>query len=178
MTHLALAQINGPSRWRRSAARRRLQQLEHAGIVLSDDIHLAGRLRGREAKQRAAVAARQMDGVDEADRSEQAQVARSRQSLPERVARLVRDNWIRIDVVRRKRLPREGWRLRGVRLRGPRLFTRHFAPGYRTLLDRPDRRAGDPIEHVQETRFTGHGDDVDVFTAALDARQLRCGVVF
>ena len=70
------------------------------------------------------------------------------------------------------------WRANGAgfgreRLRRPGLLARHGALLDRPLLDRPQRLAGDAIEHEQEAVLGGQRHGVDRLAVVLDGDQLR-----
>src|SRR5690606_31399320 len=120
-------------------------------IVLADDIDDAALGLGSGCpEERTAVAARDVDGVDEINRREQALITCTAHVLAELLALLRRDVRIRIDVVFRECLPAEGRRIGRIRLRWPAAFAGHAADGNGPLFDRPDRLARLAIEHIEE----------------------------
>ena len=107
------------------------------------------------------------------DRGEQSLIARRGEALLELLAFRVADDRMRVDVVDSERLLAEGRRGCRERLRRPGLFTRHVALRHGAFLDRPDRRARNAVEDVEETRLAGDRDHVDALAVPLDGRQLR-----
>ena len=77
------------------------------------------------------------------------------------------------DVVDTERLPSERRRVRRIGLRRPALFARHVGLRHRTFLDRPDRLAGDAVEHVEPRGLARHDDDVAIAPVVADRDQLR-----
>src|SRR5258707_336908 len=70
-------------------------------------------------------------------------------------------------IVERHALFADGRRLRGKRLRRPRVLACDIARRHRTLLDRPDRLAGHAIEHEGKALLRQLDDGVDA--AAVNA---------
>ena len=70
-----------------------------------------------------------------------------------------------------------GGGLVGNRLRRRRELAGHFALRHRPLFDRPQRRAGLPLEHVEESGLARLRDDVDRLAVVLHRQQLRRGGV-
>ncbi len=62
-------------------------------------------------------------------------------------------------------------RLGGERLRGRGLLAGHIGLRHRTFLDRPDRLAGDAIEHIKERFLAGQGDGFDGLAIDIDVGQ-------
>src|SRR5690606_26293169 len=86
-----------------AASLSRPQEAQNPGIVLADDIDDAALgLGSGRPEERTAVAARDVDGVDEINRREQALITCTAHVLAELLALLRRDVRIRIDVVFRE----------------------------------------------------------------------------
>ena len=118
-----------------------------------------------------------VDHFVEADRRERSVVSGLQDALPELLALLGRQD-VRVQIVGGELLARERRRARRERLRGPQRFARHLGLlRHGTFLDRPDRLAGDAIEHVEIAGLAGHGDDIDGPAVPPDGRQLRGRVV-
>ncbi len=93
------------------------------------------------------------------------------QTLGER--RLLVGRQVGIDVVDREGVPHVGFRLGRVRLRRPAFLTRHLRLRHRPFLDRPDRLAGDAVEHVEPSGLVRGDDHVAVAAVVTDGGQLR-----
>ena len=76
---------------------------------------------------------------------------------------------------RRERLTRERRRLGREGLRGRRDFAGHLALRHGPLLDRPQRLAGQALEHVEESGLAGLRHDVDGAPVVADGQQLGRG---
>ena len=81
----------------------------------------------------------------------------------------------RVDVVRLERLPGEGGRFGRERLRRRRHFAGNLALRDRALFDRPQRLAGQALEHVEESGLARLRDDVDASPLVSDGEELRRG---
>src|SRR5262249_27708867 len=106
-------------------------------------------------------------------RREDAFVARFFHELAQTRALRVID--VRVQIVDREHLAREGRRLGRKRLRRPRLFTRHVALRHRPLFDRPERLARHALEYIKEAELRGQRDDVDHLALMLDSEKLGRG---
>ena len=62
-----------------------------------------------------------------------------------------------------------------IRLRRPALLARHIRLRHRPFLDRPDRLAGDAVEHVQPRRLGADDHHLTVAAVVADGGQLRGG---
>src|SRR3954453_22037931 len=111
-----------------------------------------GGIRSRVSPVGAPVCSRNRNRLNQCRRGEQPLIACVRQTLSPRLALFhAQDVWIQI--VSGEALQREWRRVRGEGLRWPRLFAGNVALRNRTLLDWPQRLAGDAIENVEEPRL-------------------------
>src|SRR5205814_9187968 len=82
---------------------------------------------------------------------------------------------VRVDVLDRHLLAREGWDYSGEGLRRPRLLARHVALRNGPLFDGPQGLSAHAIEYIEKALLGGLRDGVDLLSFVANRDELRCG---